>query len=117
MHQPIPLVTSIIVIAVALAMLGWIAVEGHWPYLLRKWVTSVDHQRIGVTHTTLARVMLLCGFSDALLMRSHLALAFQSGGYLAPMHFAQILLAHGTITVFFFAMTLMIGLMNFVVPL
>ena len=68
-------------------------------------------------YVTLARVMLLCGLSDALLMLSHQALAFQSGGCLAPMHFAQIFSAHGPITVFFFAMTLMIGLMNFVVPL
>jgi cytochrome o ubiquinol oxidase subunit 1 len=68
-------------------------------------------------YIVLALVMLLRGFTDALMMRAQQALAFQSGGYLAPEHFDQIFSAHGTIMIFFFAMTFMVGLMNVVVPL
>jgi hypothetical protein len=40
------------------------------PYLWREWITSVDHKRIGVMYMLLALVMLLRGFSDAIMMRS-----------------------------------------------
>ena len=65
----------------------------------------------------LAGVMLLRGFSDAIMMRSQQALAFQSEGYLPPDHYDQIFSAHGTIMIFFVAMPFVIGLMNFVMPL
>ena len=61
--------------------------------------------------------MLLRGFVDAIMMRSQQALAFHAAGYLPPEHYDQIFSAHGTIMIFFGAMPLMIGLMNFVVPL
>src|SRR5271165_1791629 len=78
---------------------------------------SVDHKRIGVMYCLLAGVMLLRGFSDAIMMRSQQALAFRSEGYLPPDHYDQIFSAHGTIMIFFVAMPFVIGLMNFVMPL
>jgi len=116
-NQPIPMVASGIVGAVILGILGWVLVKGYFPYLWREWITSVDHKRIGVMYTLLALVMLLRGFTDAIMMRLQQALAFQSPGYLPPEHFDQIFSAHGTIMIFFVAMPFMIGLMNFVVPL
>ena len=63
-------------------------------------------------------VMLLRGFSDAIMMRTQQAVAAGGAqGYLPPEHFDQIFSAHGTIMIFFVAMPLVIGLMNFVVPL
>jgi cytochrome o ubiquinol oxidase subunit 1 len=115
--QPIPLVTSLVVIAVILATLTLITVRGYWPYLWREWITSVDHKRIGVMYCVLALVMLIRGFSDALLMRSQQAVALHSQGFLPPEHYDQVFSAHGTIMIFFVAMTFMIGLMNFAVPL
>jgi cytochrome o ubiquinol oxidase subunit I len=117
LDQPIPLVTSLVVIGVILAVLLWLTVSGYWPYLFREWITSVDHKRIGVMYCILALVMLIRGFADAIMMRSQQALAFKSGGYLPPDHFDQIFSAHGTIMIFFVAMPFVIGLMNFVVPL
>jgi cytochrome o ubiquinol oxidase subunit I len=62
--------------------------------------------------------MLLRGFADALMMRSQQALAVGTAqGYLPPEHYNQIFSAHGTIMIFFVAMPLVIGLMNFAVPL
>jgi cytochrome o ubiquinol oxidase subunit 1 len=115
--QPIPLITSIAVIVAVLATLGWITVKNHWPYLWREWITSVDHKRIGIMYCSLALIMLLRGFADAIMMRAQQALAYNSQGYLPPEHFNQIFSAHGTIMIFFVAMTFMIGLMNFAVPL
>ena len=115
--QPIPLLSAALVGLALCAVLAWILVKGYLPYLWREWITSVDHKRIGIMYCTLALIMLLRGFIDALMMRSQQALAFNAPGYLPPEHYDQIFSAHGTIMIFFVAMPFVIGLMNFVVPL
>jgi cytochrome o ubiquinol oxidase subunit I len=115
--QPIPLVAGAVVILVVLAVLAWVVVKGYLPYLWREWITSVDHKRIGVMYTLLGAVMLLRGFIDAIMMRSQQAVAFRAAGYLPAEHYDQIFSAHGTIMIFFAAMPIVIGIMNFVVPL
>ncbi len=115
--QPIPLAAGATVIALFLAVIAWVAAKGHLPYLWREWITSVDHKRIGVMYCVLGLVMLFRGFIDAVMMRSQQALAFHAAGYLPPSHYDQIFSAHGTIMIFFAAMPLIVGLMNFVVPL
>src|ERR1700687_5543575 len=117
LDQPIPMIASGVVALAILAVLGWVVVKGHLPYLWREWITSVDHKRIGVMYTLLAMVMLLRGFADAIMMRSQQAIAFHSQGYLSPDHYDHVFSAHGTIMIFFVAMPFMIGLMNFVAPL
>src|ERR1700674_1898900 len=99
-------------------VLALVTVKGWWPYLWREWITSVDHKRIGVMYIILALLMLVRGFSDAMLMRSQLAVAAgHAHGYLPPEHYDQIFSAHGTIMIFFVGMTFVVGLMNFVLPL
>jgi cytochrome o ubiquinol oxidase subunit 1 len=115
--QPIPMAASALMILGIIALLGWLTLKGHWRYLWVEWFTSVDHKRIGVMYCVLALVMLIRGFTDALMMRSQQALAFHSAGYLPPEHYDQVFTAHGTIMIFFVAMTFVIGLMNFAVPL
>jgi cytochrome o ubiquinol oxidase subunit 1 len=115
--QPIPMAASALMILAILGILGWVTLKGYLPYLWREWVTSVDHKRIGVMYCLLAAVMLLRGFSDAIMMRSQQALAYEAPGYLPPEHYDQVFSAHGTIMIFFVAMPFMIGLMNFAVPL
>jgi cytochrome o ubiquinol oxidase subunit I len=115
--QPIPLVTSILLIVGITALLVWVFMKGYVPYLWKEWITTVDHKRIGIMYCLLALVMLLRGFSDALMMRSQQALAFNGPGYLPPEHYDQIFSAHGTIMIFFVAMPFVVGLMNFAVPL
>jgi len=117
LDQPIPMIASGVVALGILAVLGWIVASGRLPYLWREWITSVDHKRIGVMYCLLALVMLLRGFSDAIMMRSQQAVAFHSMGYLPPEHYDQVFSAHGTIMIFFVAMPFLIGLMNFVLPL
>src|SRR6476660_4546069 len=115
--QPIPLIAGSVVLVGILAVLVWVVVKGHLPYLWHEWITSVDHKRIGVMYILLASVMLLRGGADAIMMRSQQAMAFHSQGYLPPEHYNQIFSAHGTIMIFFVGMPFVIGLMNFVVPL
>src|SRR5262245_32911613 len=116
-NQPIPLVAGAVVVLAVLAIVIWVVLKGYLPYLWREWITSVDHKRIGVMYTLLGVVMLLRGFIDAIMMRSQQAIAFRAAGYLPPEHYDQIFSAHGTIMIFFAAMPIVIGLMNFAVPL
>jgi cytochrome o ubiquinol oxidase subunit 1 len=115
--QPIPLIAAMIVGLILGGTLLWVWIKGHFPYLWREWLTSVDHKRIGVMYCVFALIMLLRGFIDALMMRTQQAMALNSPGFLPPEHYDQIFSAHGTIMIFFMAMPFVIGLMNFVVPL
>ncbi|MDE2288492.1 MAG: cytochrome o ubiquinol oxidase subunit I [Burkholderiales bacterium] len=101
-----------------LTLLGTVTYFGKWKMLWTEWLTTVDHKRIGVMYILVALVMLLRGFSDAILMRTQLAVATGGSlGYLPPEHYDQIFTAHGVIMIFFMAMPFMVGLMNVVVPL
>ena len=115
--QPLPMASGCVVALAIVGVMVWVVLKGWWPYLWREWITSVDHKRIGVMYCILALVMLLRGFSDALLMRSQQAMALHGGGFLPPEHYNQIFSAHGTIMIFFVGMPFMFGLMNFVLPL
>src|SRR5258706_9956897 len=116
--QPIIMGTCVVLligIAFVLGLLTWL---GRWKWLWVEWLTTVDHKRVGVMYVLLALVMLLRGFSDAIMMRSQQALAAGGGaGFLPPEHYDQVFSAHGTIMIFFMAMPFVVGLMNFVVPL
>src|SRR5271169_690161 len=117
-HQPIIMGATAAMGLVVVAVIGFITMKGAWPYLWREWLTSVDHKRIGVMYCILALVMMLRGFSDAIMMRAQQTVAAGGAqGYLPPEHFDQIFSAHGTIMIFFMAMPFVVGLMNFVVPL
>ena len=116
-HEPIVMIASSIVAVTITGVLLWVLLKGYLPYLWKEWLSSVDHKKIGIMYVILALVMLLRGFSDALLMRSQQALAYNAPGYLPPDHYNQIFSAHGTMMIFFVAMPFVIGLMNFVVPL
>src|SRR5215813_9612502 len=88
-EQPLPLLSAAVVGLILAAVVLWVIVRGHMPYLWREWITSVDHKRIGVMYCSLALLMLLRGFSDALMMRAQQALAFQGPGFLPPEHYDQ----------------------------
>src|ERR1700759_2068272 len=116
--QPIVMGATAFMVLVVVFVVGWILLKGYLPYLWSECLTSVDHKRIGVMYCILALVMMLRGFTDAIMMRAQQAVAAgDSQGYLPPEHFDQIFSAHGTIMIFFMAMPFVIGLMNFVVPL
>src|SRR3984885_6266980 len=117
-HEPILLYTFIGVACGAIGVLAAITYFRGWVPLWRDWITSIDHKKIGIMYIILGIVMLLRGFSDALMMRAQQVLSFgDAHGFLPPHHYDQVFTAHGVIMIFFVAMPLVTGLMNFVVPL
>lgn len=118
LHEPILLATFIMIGVGGAVVLGGITYFRLWGVLWRDWFTSIDHKRIGIMYIVLGLVMLLRGFADALMMRAQQAMAFNgAAGFLPPHHYDQIFTAHGVIMIFFVAMPLVTGLMNYVVPL
>ena len=117
-HEPILLATFIAVALGGAAVLGALTYYRAWGYLWREWFTSIDHKKIGIMYIILGLVMLLRGFADAIMMRLQQAISFgDSTGFLPPHHYDQVFTAHGVIMIFFVAMPLVTGLMNFAVPL
>ncbi|WP_029044672.1 cytochrome o ubiquinol oxidase subunit I [Cupriavidus sp. amp6] len=118
LHEPILIGTFIAVVLGGLVLVGAVTKYGLWGYLWREWFTSIDHKKIGIMYVILGIIMLLRGFADAVMMRIQQAIAFgDNAGYLPPHHYDQIFTAHGVIMIFFVAMPLVTGLMNFVMPL
>ncbi|MFT3977927.1 MAG: cytochrome o ubiquinol oxidase subunit I [Sphingomonas bacterium] len=117
-HEPILVATFAGVAVGGIAVLAALTYFRLWGYLWREWITTVDHKRIGIMYIILGIVMLLRGFADAVMMRIQQAVAFNgSEGYLPAHHYDQVFTAHGVIMIFFVAMPLVTGLMNYVVPL
>src|SRR5258706_862051 len=90
-NQPIPLITSLVVILAVAGVVAWVTIEGWWPCLWNEYITSTDHKRIGIMYIVLALVMLVRGFADAIMMRAQQSLAIgASQGYLPPEHYDQV---------------------------
>ena len=117
-HEPILIATFAMVVLGGVAVLAGLTKFRLWTPLWRDWITSIDHKKIGIMYMVLGLVMLLRGFADALMMRAQQAVAFgDNPGFLPPHHYDQIFTAHGVIMIFFVAMPLVTGFMNYVVPL
>jgi len=117
-HEPILIATFAMVVLGGAFVLGAITKLNAWGTLWRDWICSIDHKRIGIMYIVLGLLMLLRGFADAIMMRAQQAVAFGGeAGFLPPHHYDQIFTAHGVIMIFFVAMPLVTGLMNYIVPL
>ena len=118
LHEPILVGTFAMVVLGGLFVLAMMTKYKLWGPFWRDWVTSIDHKKIGIMYIVLGLVMLLRGFADAIMMRAQQAIAFgDATGFLPPHHYDQIFTAHGVIMIFFVAMPLITGFMNYVVPL
>src|ERR1051326_2132897 len=60
-HEPIPLITSGVVLLGVLAVTIIVWRKGWWPYLRDEYITSTDHKRIGIMYIVLALLMLVRG--------------------------------------------------------
>ena len=117
-HNPFAMGAGVFMALGFVGVLTLLTVLKKWSYIWNEWVTSVDHKKIGIMYLILAFVMLLRGFSDALLMRAQQAVAAGDAvGFLPPDHYDQIFTAHGVIMIFFVAMPLVFALLNMIVPL
>jgi len=117
-HGPVETGAQLAVVGGALAVLLALTYFKKWGWLWREWITSVDHKKIGIMYLVLAGIMLARGAVDAFMMRAQQVLAVgDQVGYLDPNHYSQVFTAHGIIMIFFVAMPLMFGLLNFILPL
>jgi len=106
-----------LVVLGAIALVALLTVRRWWVPLWRDWLTSVDHKKIGIMYIVLALVMFARAVIEAGVIRSQQLVAYDGPGYLSPDHFGQLFSTHGTIMIFFVAMPMITGLMNFVMPL
>ncbi|MFD1951190.1 cytochrome o ubiquinol oxidase subunit I [Sphingomonas arantia] len=118
LHEPIVMGTFAAVAVGGIALLAAITYFKLWTWLWKEWLTSVDHKKVGIMYMILGTVMLLRGFSDAIMMRAQQAMAFGANeGFLPAHHYDQVFTAHGVIMIFFVAMPFVTGIMNYVIPL
>jgi cytochrome o ubiquinol oxidase subunit I len=107
------------------AVLIWLTVTKRWSWLWKEWLTSVDPKKIGIMYFLVAGFMLARGGLDAIMIWLQQAWGASNmpgvlgaeHGYLSADHLQQIFTAHGNIMVFFVAMGLIFGLINYIVPL
>lgn len=100
------------------AVAAFITYKKKWKWLWQNWLTSLDAKKIGTMYMIVAALMLLRGVADAVMLRLQTALA--AGGASGPFSsdlFQQVFTAHGTIMIFFVAMGMLFGLVNWVLPL
>ncbi len=109
---------AVFMAVVTLAILFSLFYFKRWTWLWKEWLTSVDHKKIGIMYLILGFVMLLRGFTDALMMRAQQAMAYGAHlGYLPPAHYDQVFTGHAVIMIFFMAMSFVFGLSNILIPL
>ncbi len=116
-HEWHTIAGSISFILMGLALIGFITYKKRWTWLWKEWLTSVDPKKIGIMYFIVGGAMLLRGGLDAIMLWLQQALASGGGGYLSAQHFQEIFTAHGNIMVFFVAMALIFGFINYIVPL
>lgn len=117
-HDFFMIAGSISFILLGLMVAGFVTYKKRWKWLWKEWLTSVDPKKIGIMYFIVGGFMLLRGGLDAIMIWLQQALSSGSSqGYLSADHFQQIFTAHGNIMVFFVAMALIFGLINYIVPL
>jgi cytochrome o ubiquinol oxidase subunit 1 len=113
-----PIIMGALAFTMLIALVVIVPMIKHWRYVWHEWICTVDHKKIGIMYILLAILMLLRGFTDAVMMRIQQAISAGSNyGYLPPQHYNQIFTAHGVIMIFFVAMPFMFGLINIALPL
>lgn len=124
-HEWFTIGGSIAFIGMAITAIAFLTYTKRWKWLWNEWLTSVDPKRIGIMYFIVGGFMLLRGGLDAIMIWLQQALGSSNvpgvlgseHGYLSADHFQQVFTAHGNIMVFFVAMALIFGLINFIVPL
>lgn len=117
-HEWFTILGSLSFIGLGLLVVGLLTYFKRWKWLWNEWLTSVDPKKIGIMYFIAGGFMLLRGGLDAVMIWLQQAISVDgSQGYLSADHFQQVFTAHGNIMVFFVAMALIFGLINYIVPL
>lgn len=108
---------AVSIVLMLISMAAFITYKKRWTWLWKDWLTTVDPKKIGIMYFIVGGVMLVRGGMDAIMIWLQQALAGSGDGYLSAQHFQEIFTAHGNIMVFFVAMALIFGFINYIVPL
>jgi cytochrome c oxidase subunit I len=84
----------------------------HWTM---RWISTVDHKRIGILYMTAALIFFVIGGIEAMFIR--LQLAVPENTFLRPDTYNMLFTMHGTTMIFLVAMPALFGLANYFVPL
>ncbi len=82
---------------------------------LHDWVTTVDHEKIGLMYIGYALLFLVIGGFEAILMR--IQLMIPNNTFVSPQVFNRLFTMHGTTMVFFVGMPILFGFGNYLIPL
>jgi cytochrome c oxidase subunit I len=82
---------------------------------LHEWVTTVDHKRLGIMYILYALMFLLIGGIEATIMRIQLIVPHNN--FVSPQVFNRMFTMHGTTMIFFVAMPILFGFINYLLPL
>lgn len=80
-----------------------------------RWITTTNHKDIGILYIVTSFFFFFVGGIEALLIRMQLAKAENT--LLTPDQYNQIFTMHGTTMIFLFAMPILVGFGNYLVPL
>jgi cytochrome c oxidase subunit 1 len=89
--------------------------EQPWVETLHQWVTTVDHKRLGILYILYALFFLVIGGIEAVTIR--IQLMYPHSDFVSPQVFNRMFTMHGTTMIFFFAMPILFGFGNYLVPL
>ena len=82
---------------------------------LHEWVATVDHKRLGIMYILYALTFLLIGGVEATIMRIQLIVPHND--FVSPQVFNRMFTMHGTTMIFFVAMPILFGFINYMLPL
>ncbi|RMF18362.1 MAG: cytochrome c oxidase subunit I [Candidatus Dadabacteria bacterium] len=86
-----------------------------WKTGIGSWLTTVDHKRIGILYGVSAFLLFLVGGSEALLVRTQLAVP--NNTFLVGDIYNQMITMHATTVIFLGVMPLSAAFFNYIVPL
>ena len=89
--------------------------KGTFLEYLHSWVITVDHKRLGILYVLYSFIFLLVGGAEALTMR--VQLARPDNHFISPEVYNRFFTMHGTTMVFLMGMPMLIGFINYLVPL
>ncbi|MCA9152308.1 MAG: cytochrome c oxidase subunit I [Planctomycetales bacterium] len=86
-----------------------------WVTRLHRWVTTVDHKRIGLLYLMMSLLFLVIGGMEAMIIRLQLWTA--NNTLINADTYNQLFTMHGTTMIFFVVMPMLTGFANYLVPL
>lgn len=116
-HEWFTIAGSVGIIGMLLSIVALITYKKRWTWLWKEWLTTTDPKKIGIMYFIVGGLMLVRGGMDAIMIWLQQSLAGSDAGYLNGQHFQEVFTAHGNIMVFFVAMALIFGFVNYIVPL